>query len=54
MRYETVNDPIVEVVLCNLPFFLRKTNEKRLKTLNFKDKNKIKGKVNSIMIEFLV
>ncbi|CAN6698465.1 unnamed protein product [Malus baccata var. baccata] len=31
----------------------RKTNEKGLKTLSFNDKDKIKGKVNSTMIDFL-
>ncbi|CAN6564477.1 unnamed protein product [Malus baccata var. baccata] len=31
-----------------------KTNENDLKTLSFNDKDKIKGKVNSTMIDFLV
>ncbi|RXI04493.1 hypothetical protein DVH24_038767 [Malus domestica] len=34
--------------------FFRKTNEKGLKTLSFNDKDKIKGKVNSTRIDFLV
>ncbi|RXI03649.1 hypothetical protein DVH24_004301 [Malus domestica] len=33
---------------------VKKTNEKGLKTLSFNDKDKIKGKVNSTRIEFLV
>ena len=33
---------------------IRKTNKNDLKTLNFNDKDNIKGKVNSIMIDFLV
>ncbi|CAN6545393.1 unnamed protein product [Malus baccata var. baccata] len=32
----------------------RKTNEKGLKILSFNDKDKIKGKVNSIRFDFLV
>ncbi|RXH96545.1 hypothetical protein DVH24_009049 [Malus domestica] len=32
----------------------RKTNENDLKTLNFNDKDKINGRVNSNMIDFLV
>ena len=32
----------------------KKTNEKCLKTLSFNDKDKIKGKVNSTMFDFLV
>ncbi|CAN6560205.1 unnamed protein product [Malus baccata var. baccata] len=32
----------------------KKTNEKGLKTLSFNDKDKIKGKVNSTRIDFLV
>ena len=36
------------------PFIKRKTNEKSLKTLSFNDKDKIKGKVNSTRIDFLV
>ena len=35
-------------------FKIRKTNEKGLKTLNFNDKDKIKGKVNSTRFDFLV
>ncbi|CAN6579733.1 unnamed protein product [Malus baccata var. baccata] len=35
-------------------FGQRKTNENNLKTLSFNDKDKIKGKVNSTMIDFLV
>ncbi|RXH97388.1 hypothetical protein DVH24_007734 [Malus domestica] len=36
------------------PYFKRKTNKKGLKTLSFNDKDKIKGKVNSTRIDFLV
>ncbi|CAN6684372.1 unnamed protein product [Malus baccata var. baccata] len=35
-----------------LYFFINKTNKNSLKTLNFNDKNKIKGEVNSIRIDF--
>ena len=34
--------------------FKKKTNEKGLKTSSFNDKDKIKGKVDSTMIDFLV
>ncbi|RXH68029.1 hypothetical protein DVH24_028176 [Malus domestica] len=37
-----------------IALFLRKTNENGLKTLSFNDKDKIKGKVNSTRIDFLV
>ena len=32
---------------------LQKTNENSLKTLSFNDKNKIKGKMNGTIIDFL-
>ena len=35
-------------------FSKRKNNENGLKTLSFNDKDKIKGKVNSTRIDFLV
>ncbi|RXI03221.1 hypothetical protein DVH24_003873 [Malus domestica] len=41
------NDPIKS-------YYNRKTNEKCLKTLTFKDKDKINGKVNSTRFDFLV
>ncbi|RXH84457.1 hypothetical protein DVH24_027356, partial [Malus domestica] len=37
-----------------IQYFHRKTNEEGLKTLSFNDKDKIKGKVNSIRLDFLV
>ncbi|RXH91152.1 hypothetical protein DVH24_020175 [Malus domestica] len=37
-----------------LLFIIRKTNENNLKILSFNDKDKIKGKVNSTKIDFLI
>ena len=35
-------------------YFLRKITKKNLKILSFNDKDKIKGKVNNTMFDFLV